>query len=382
MPVLATNSKTALLWSAGVAAILLVPCSTCSGQNPAPSPKTLRVEELKYKGTRAVIVGDEIEVIDPLVYWEGTPRASFAIFADPECRQTISTGVCQVQGRPPDQSVSARFSLPKDGRFYFVRIIEGRGVDNRTHRYGAYWVVEARWPVLSPKIERVYHYGQYAYFNFAAGHSNYDAYSYELLNSSTPLFAGQGSVVSIDSVWRMSTRNLDRPITLRALHNGKPFLFKNLNTGKVDSSVWEFTVRKPTDPEVLTAWTESNYFSDAKSRGLTDSLSLLDANARPAFLSPTEFRFAYTTPTKVGVIVTSPEPRGSPTIDISVPEAFKEPTWGHDHRWWVLQLTPNHDYLRRYSSRRPLEVKITISFEDQFNTQTTKSFTTQLFSSR
>jgi hypothetical protein len=368
--------------NAVITCALIVPLSTGVAQQFLSAANFSGLERLDYRGTINELVGNEIELIDPLSYWQGNPQASLQIYADSAGRDLIETKICKVEGNSPSQLVSAKFALPQEGRFYVLRIVRGRGLDQREHRYGAYWIVQARWPVLSPKIERVYHYGQYAYFNFAAGHSNYDAYSYELLNSSTPLFAGQGSVVSIDSVWRMSPRNRDRPITLRALHNGKPFLFKNLNTGKVDSSVWEFTVRKPTDPEVLTAWTESNYFSDAKSRGLTDSLSLLDANTRSAFLSPTEFRFAYTTRTRVGVIVTSPQPRGSPTIDISVPEAFKEPTWGHDDWWLVLQLTPNHDYLRRYSSRRPLEVKITISFEDQFNTQTTKSFTTQLFSSR
>jgi hypothetical protein len=380
MPVLATNSKTALLWSAGVAAILLVPCSTCSGQNPAPSPKTLHVEELKYKGTRAVIVGDEIEVIDPLVYWEGTPRASFAIFADPECRQTIDTGVCQVQGRPPDQSVSARFSLPKDGRFYVVRIIEGRGVDNRTHRYGAYWVVEARWPILVPKIDTSYSYGQYAYFNFAAGHSNYDLYSYEVNVDSTPLFWGKGSVVPIDSVWRLGLDKLDRRITLRGLYNGNVFHFMNQNSGALESSLWHFIVRKPSAVETITLWQKTKKFYNLKERGVTDSLARIDVNMNGTFLQPCTFRFIRISPSTGGYVLTAPLV-GKGSITSSIPDLFVSESWKEEGYWQVLRLTPNDDLLRRHTVYDPLEVEITISFTDQFGSYS-ESFAAQLYSSR
>ncbi len=381
MPVLTAADRRAVDKKVALFSILLVLYSICLGQNSVLNPRPFRVEELKYKGTRVELVGNEIEVVDPLVYWEGTPRATCTIFADREGRDTVSLGVCQVQGRPSDQNIITRFSLPREGIFYVVRIIEGRGVDRRIHRYGAYWIVEARWPVLNPEINRHYYYGQSAYFDFAAGHSNYTLYSYELLNSSSLLLSGQGTVVPIDTVWKMSLRYLERPITIRALYNGTPFRFRNPRTSGVDSSVWRFTIRKPALLEILTAWNEAADFSDKKARGSTDSLSTLDANMTMAFLNPAEFRFAYVTRTPTGIIVTPPEPKGAPSVTCSAPEAFMESNWVKDELWGILHLIPNHDYLRRYSSRRPAEVTVTISFQDQFNVQT-KSFTARVFSSK
>ncbi len=355
---------------------LLIPATLTA----LPDARSLGLDRLDARGETTTLVGNVLEFTDPLQGWGKTHVLSVTVYADPQCTKPVNTGQCSRSGIADNETVTVTFSLDAPGTYYVLRKIEGIGKwDGLSHRYGALWVVTAFWPTLKVSLYNTYFFGEYGYFSFAAGHGDYNSYSYSVFVGSEQVDSLRGAVVSIDGIWKKARLQRDNTVTVNGYYRGRMFSYQDPESKLIRASTWRFKILKPPLSSIV-FWDQDSTFALAAGRAGRDTINRLDLNLRTDY-NPLQFRFSYATATPSGFATTLPD-----LLNLSVkatPEQFLE-SWRvvEAYPWRLILIAPNEDFMSRTSFDSPAEVSLTVKFRTQFGEEIDRTYKALVFSSK
>ena len=355
---------------------VLVPLSA----DALPDARSLGLDRLDSRGHVTTLVGNPQEFTDPLQGWGKTHSLSVTIYADPQFKKPIGNGQCIRTGSPDQETITATFSVDAPGTYYVLRKIEGIGKwDGLNHRYGAFWSVTAYWPTLKVSLYNTYFFGEYGYFSFAAGHSDYNAYSYSVTIGSDKVDSLGGAVVSIDGIWKKARLQRDNTVTVNGYYRGHMFSYQDPESKLIRTSTWRFKILKP-PLSSISFWERDSTFDAAIARNDRDALNRLDLNLRTDY-NPLQFRYSYATPTPSGFATTLPDFQNL-TVK-ATPEQFLA-SWQvvEAYPWRLILIAPNEEFMSRTSFNSPAQVSLTIRFRTQFGEEIDRTYKALVFSSK
>lgn len=366
-----------------VAAILLAAVLQATAQD-GEMQRRLAVDFPPQKiGDRHMLVGEALVETTSVATWI---RPAVTIHAyDSGFRRRVSTGTALVTGRGAKQIAVTSVRFDSAGTFAVLRRIDGTGAnDGLRHRYGFYWMVTVRWPVIASEPDSVYYYGESAVFSFAAGHVDPRAYSYAVLKDGEVVMRGDGALVPLEQLWRGKLGGLGE-FQVRGFYRGEPFLYADSAGTNPRTSVWGVRIEVPPQREVLTLWWDSTRYAE---RAVNGRMIPLDLAAETSFLGPLQFRFAASGPFYEGLYLI---PARISSIDVAAsPAEFLPADRSRAWRtypepgglWQVIELTPSELFLERTPADAPALVVLRLTITDEFGRMTRRTYKSLVYSSR
>lgn len=249
--------------------------------------------------------------------------------------------------------------IEKPGNYYIKVSIDASGELGSLKQDVYYYIVVSNPNLAAPVTLRASYYpGEKEAFSFATvEYQDLNLYSYEIMETGgTILQKGNGPIVKLDSILKNSA-NVGKKIKVRGLYQGNEFSYKNSVTGNLETSVWDFSIEKPSLEEFSQwekkendQWLVSVYNSQAKSFWFV-------------YIGSTPSGFAVSTPDLSGLRVTSD------------PENFVS---GASQRrsasFRVVDLNINQEFLDAMKVGDEQKVKVTISFRTQFGEQVKRDY--------
>jgi hypothetical protein len=334
-------------------------------------------------GDRQVLVGDALVETTSVATWI-RPAVSVDAY-DAQFLRRQRSGVASVTGRGAKQIAVTKLRIDTAGTFAIVRRIDGVGAnDGLRHRYGFYWVVTARWPVIASEPDSVYYYGENAVFSFGAGHMDQRAYAYSVLKDGSVVMSGDGPLVPIEKLWRGKLGGLGE-FQIRGTYHGETFLYADSAGRNPRPSVWNVRIDVPPQRELLTLWWDSTEYMERKARG---PVQPLDLDGESSFLGPLQFRFAASGPFYEGLYliparISAVDVIASPAEFLPIDRARAFRTYAESGGLWqVIELHPSELFLERTPADAPAEVSLRMIITDEFGRITRKTYKSLVYSSR
>lgn len=334
-------------------------------------------------GDRHVLVGDALVETTSVATWI-RPVVSVDVY-DPGFVRRQKQGAASVTGRGAKQIAVTALRIDTSGTFAVVRRIDGVGAnDGLRHRYGFYWLVNARWPVIASEPDSVYYYGESAVFSFAAGHMDQRAYAYSVLKDGSVVMKGDGALVPIERLWRGKLGGLGE-FQIRGTYHGETFQYADSAGRNPRVSVWNVRIEVPPQREVLTLWWDSTEYTERKARGPVQSM---DLEGESSFLGPLQFRFAASGPFYEGLYliparISNIDVIASPSEFLPADRVRAVRTYAESGGLWqVIEIHPSELFLERTPADAPAEVSLRVIITDEFGRITRKTYKSLVYSSR
>ncbi len=364
------------------AALLLTGLPAAQGQDLAA--KRLGIDFPPQKlGDRQLLVGEALVESTSVGTWV-RPLVSVDVY-DATFSRRIKAGTVAMSGQGARRSAVTSIRLDSAGTFAIVRKIDGVGAnDGVRHRYGFYWLVTVRWPVIASDPDSIYYYGENAFFSFAAGHADQRGYAFSIQKDGEVILSGDGAVVPVEKLWRGKLSGLG-DFQIRGTYRGEVFTYADSTGHHPRPSVWNVRIEVPPQREVLTLWSDSTEFARKKASG---TVRPMDLAAETAFLSPLQFRFAASGPFYEGLYLI---PARISNVEIAAsPAEFLPADLGRGWRtyaesrglWHVVELHPSELFLERTPSDAPVEVTLRMTITDEFGRITRRTYRSLVYSSR
>lgn len=366
-----------------LAVIMLTSAGIVEAQN-AGVMQRLNIEFGPQKlGDRHMLAGEALIETTSVAAWRN-PAVTFEVY-DVNFTRKIKSGTVAISGQGSRRVAATAVRLDSAGVYAVVRRIEGVGaVDGIRHRYGFFWLVNVRWPVIASDPDSIYYYGENASFSFAAGHADQKGYAYTVLKDGEVVLSNDGAVVPIEKLWRGRLNDLG-DFQVRGFYRGDMFRFADSTGRNPRSSQWTVRIEIPPEREVLSLWIDSLEFARRKAAG---TLVPIDLAARTAFLTPLQFRFAASGPFYEGLYliparISSVEIVASPPEFLSggIARPWKIST-AAGGLWSVIEIQPSALFFERTPFDAPMEVTLRLRIVDEFGTITRRTYRSAVYSSR
>lgn len=334
-------------------------------------------------GDRQMLVGEALVESTSVATWV-RPAVSIEIY-DPGFTRKIKSGTAVISGQGSRRVAVTSIRFDSAGTFAVVRRIDGVGAnDGLRHRYGFYWLVTVRWPVIASEPDSTYYYGENAFFSFAAGHADQRGYAFSVLKDGDAIITGEGAVVPIEKLWRGKLSGLG-DFQVRGTYHGEPFSYADSTGRNPRPSVWNVRIEVPPQRELLTLWWDSTEYAKKNAAGV---LRPLDLSEQSAFLSPLQFRFAASGPFYEGLYLIPA--RISRVEIVSSPAEFLPADLARGWRtyaesrglWHVIEIRPSELFLERTPADAPVEVTLRMIITDEFGRITRRTYKSLVYSSR
>ena len=334
-------------------------------------------------GDRQMLVGEALVESTSVATWV-RPSVSIEIY-DPGFTRKITSGTAVVSGQGSRRVAVTSVRFDSAGTFAVVRRIDGVGAnDGLRHRYGFYWLVTVRWPVIASEPDSTYYYGENAFFSFAAGHADQRGYAFSVLKDGEAVITGDGAVVPIEKLWRGKLSGLG-DFQVRGTYHGEQFSYADSTGDNPRPSVWNVRIEVPPQRELLTLWWDSTEYAKKQAAG---ALRPLDLSEQSAFLSPVQFRFAASGPFYEGLYLIPA--RISRVEIVATPAEFLPADLTRGWRtfaesrglWHVIELRPSELFLERTPADAPAEVTLRLTITDEFGRITRRTYKSLVYSSR
>lgn len=334
-------------------------------------------------GDRQMLVGEALVESTSVATWV-RPAVSIEIY-DPGFTRRIATGTAVVSGQGSRRVAVTSVRFDSAGTYAVVRRIDGVGAnDGLRHRYGFYWLVTVRWPVIASEPDSTYYYGENAFFSFAAGHADQRGYAFSVLKDGEAVIAGEGAVVPIEKLWRGKLSGLG-DFQVRGTYHGAPFSYADSTGRNPRPSVWNVRIEVPPQRELLSLWWDSTEYARRQAAG---GLRPLDLSEQSSFLSPLQFRFAASGPFYEGLYLIPA--RISRVEIVSSPAEFLPADLTRGWRtfaesrglWHVIEIQPSELFLERTPADAPVEVTLRMAITDEFGRITRRTYKSLVYSSR
>jgi hypothetical protein len=366
-----------------LAVLVLTGCGSARAQETAVA-KRLGIDFPPQKlGDRHLLVGEALVESTSVATWV-RPTVTVDVY-DANFTRKIASGTAAVTGQGVRRTAVTSIRLDSAGTFVVVRKIDGVGAnDGVRHKYGFYWQVSVRWPVIASEPDSIYYYGENAFFSFAAGHADQRGYAFSVLKDGEAILTGDGAVVPIEKLWRGKLSGLG-DFQIRGSYRGERFQYADSTGRNPRMSVWNVRIEVPPQREVLTLWWDSTEYAKKKAAGTVRALDLAEQSS---FLGPLQFRFAASGPFYEGLYLI---PARISRIEIAATPAEFLPTglvqgWRTyaESRglWHVIELHPSDLFLERTPADAPVEVTLRMTITDEFGRITRRTYKSLVYSSR
>jgi hypothetical protein len=350
----------------------------------AATAKRLNVDFPPQKlGDRHMLVGDALVESTSVATWI-RPAVTVDVY-DVSFTRKVRSGAAVIAGQGKQRVAVTSVRFDSAGTFAVVRRIDGIGAnDGLRHRYGFYWLVSVRWPVIASEPDSTYYYGENALFSFAAGHADQRGYAFSVVKDGEVLLAGDGAVVPVEKLWRGKLSGLG-DFQVRGTYHREMFQYADSTGRSLHPSIWNVRIEVPPQREVLTLWWDSTEFEKRKGNG---SLRALDLAEETAFLGPLQFRFAASGPFYEGLYLI---PAQISNVEITAAPAEFLPggiargwkTYPESRGLWhVIELQPSALFLERAPADAPAEVTLRMTITDEFGRITRRTYKSLVYSSR
>jgi len=252
-------------------------------------------------------------------------------------------------------------SIEQTGTFYVRVTVRASGEQGSLNREFYYLVLVGNPTIATAlNIRPSYYYGEQATFSFATVEFNdINAYSYKIDDGGRTVISGSGPIVNLDTVLN-NTEFVGKQLTVVGMYDGKAFTFKN-STGQLQQSSWQVSVEKPSLTE-FSGWKTVT----KEDKGEEFYISIDNPKDR-------EFLFTYIGKTPTGFVVVKPKFR-----NFRVTSDFENLVNGlttydaGSFGYLVLQI--NDDVYNSIPVGQSQDVKLTLTFSTQFETNVKKEF--------
>ncbi len=367
-----------------VIAVMLVLAGVAGTRAQDAAARRLNIDFPAQKlGDRHMLVGEALIESTSVATWV-RPTVSVDIY-DPAFTRKLASGTAVVSGQGSRRIAVTSIRFDSAGTYAVVRRIDGVGAnDGLRHRYGFYWLVTVRWPVIASEPDSTYYYGENAFFSFAAGHADQRGYAFSVLKDGEAAITGEGAVVPIEKLWRGKLSGLG-DFQVRGTYHGEPFSYADSTGRNPRPSVWNVRIEVPPQREVLTLWWDSTEYVKRQAAGV---LRPLDLSGQSSFLSPLQFRFAASGPFYEGLYLIPA--RVSRVEIVSSPPEFLPADITRGWRtyaesrglWHVIEIRPSELFLERTPADAPVEVTLRLTITDEFGRITRRTYKSLVYSSR
>jgi hypothetical protein len=351
-----------------------------------------------YQKTFDILAGDTLSVLHAISNLSPNPSdvsVDAGLYNDPGLKQSafvkpVPIKKSQHKGKDNqgNYDLIAAFSIDNGGTYFLAMNIRGKSINagEGVVRGQIVWKINVHWPQISLVPKPRYSYGELAYVNFSAGHQDYSGYSYRVSRGSTGevLFHGNGSVIPIDSIWRIDSLMIDSTFVVEGLYRNKPFSFVRSAGAMTQETKWTVVMQKPGSLSHVSLWTQEGKFVEQEKKVKQSSkLPRVDMALHDGWIHSRLFRFTFESDLGEGnVVMTNPM-----AFNIQVksePPGFlmqNRFSFAIDRVWSVIEIKPSPDFLRGLTPALLQKVVIDISFTDKFGNPNRYRFKTQVFSS-
>jgi len=246
---------------------------------------------------------------------------------------------------------------------YMVKItVSGKG-ETGAFKADRYYAVIVSEPTLAAPItlRPNYYFSENDVMSFATSeYTDFNLYSYQVLDGSAIIDSGRGSVVRLDKILS-DINSVGKSITIKGFYQGNQFTFRNPFKDAVENSEWTFSIDKP-------AVQKFNGWSSAEPKAGEDPWYIsVDNQFSKSFL------FTYMGMKPGGIVAVTPEVRNLRVT--AEPEAFITGATQRKQGVFVyIDLNVNPEFMNAMSTGSDADIKITVQFRTQFGDQVKETF--------
>lgn len=246
---------------------------------------------------------------------------------------------------------------------YMIKVsVSGKG-ETGIFKADRYYMVIVTEPTLAAPItlRPNYYFSENDVMSFATSeYTDFNLYSYQVLDGSALIDSGRGSVVRLDNLLS-NIEQVGKKITIKGFYQGKQFSFYSPFRKVSEFSEWSFTIDKP-------AIQKFNGWSSAEPKAGEDPWYIsVDNQFSKSFL------FVYMGIKPGGIVAVTPEVRSLRVT--SEPEQFITGATSRKQGTFVyIDIAVNPEFLGAMSAGSDVDVKINVQFRTQFGDQVKETF--------